>query len=207
MSVILYQLENGGNWMLGAELVPGNYFLRDLSFVDGIWNLGIVDPKDQTYRVESQPLSNYKKLNGESYKSISELDRLCGEFFLDDYQSDNSVAVVAPQEIVYSATPEFDFSVSKKGFIILTGDVSEFVFSNIPNGGEGTLKIIQDEVGGFGIAFISHEGLETQYLAGEAPNNTNINTEPSGHTDLHYERVGEFLYVSFGPMNTVNLPD
>lgn len=109
----------------------------------------------------------------------------------------------APQTVTFSATPAMDYAVSSKGKITLEGDVTNLALSNVPDGGAGTLKIIQNGTGGYGIDAISHAGLTVQYLGGLAPTSDNINAEANGHTDLHFERVGAFLYVNFGATNSI----
>lgn len=80
----LYQLEGGGNWVCGTtkeSIEKGNYYVRQVKFEDDIWKLGIIDPKDNTYKVELQAVTEFKKENEESYRTIEEVDRICGKFF------------------------------------------------------------------------------------------------------------------------------
>jgi hypothetical protein len=83
-SLYFYQLEYGGNWVLGTsktDVVKGNYFAREVNLVAGVWYLGIIDPKDNSYKVEPQRFNLFKKENGQPYLSIEELDRVCEPFF------------------------------------------------------------------------------------------------------------------------------
>lgn len=86
MSTYLYQLEKEGNWVLGTKgsnPVSGNYFIMDMKFVSGVWNVGVVDPKDNSHNVNLQPVTEYKKEDGTPYRSIEEFRRICGTFFND----------------------------------------------------------------------------------------------------------------------------
>lgn len=105
------------------------------------------------------------------------------------------------QTIAYSATPTHNHAVKTNADITLTGDVTLYTITNVPDGGKGTIAIIQDGTGGFGITALAHAGLTVKYLTGQAPIADNINAEANGHTILYYERIGAYLYVSFFPNN------
>lgn len=107
------------------------------------------------------------------------------------------------QTIAFSGAPTHNHAVKANGDITLEGDVTLYTISNVPDGGKGTIAIIQDAVGGYGIAAVAHTGLTVQYLAGQAPVAANINAEPNGHTIMYYERIGAYLYVSFGYFNAI----
>lgn len=84
MKTAFYQLEGDGNWILSPDIndqVKGNYYLKDLKFDNGVWNLGIMDPKDNSYLIASKPITDYTKENGREYRSPEEIERVCGRFF------------------------------------------------------------------------------------------------------------------------------
>lgn len=106
------------------------------------------------------------------------------------------------QTITYSGTPTHNHAVKANADITLEGDITVYTISNVPDGGKGTIAIIQDAVGGFGIDTVEHSGLTVLYLGGQTPVAANINAEPNGHTIMYYERLGAYLYISFGYFNT-----
>lgn len=107
------------------------------------------------------------------------------------------------QTIAYSGAPTHNHAVKANADITLDGDITLYTIANVPDGGKGTIAIIQDGTGGYGITAVAHAGLTVQYLGGLAPVADNINTEANGHTIMYYERIGAFLYVSFGFFNTL----
>lgn len=108
-----------------------------------------------------------------------------------------------PQAISFSTTPEHNHANKANASITLTGNVTLYTIANVPDGGKGTISVIQNGTGGYGIAAVAHAGLTVQYLAGQAPIAENINAEANGHTIMYYERIGAFLYISFGYFNTI----
>jgi hypothetical protein len=104
--------------------------------------------------------------------------------------------------ITFSTTPTDNFNTGPNAAITLTADVTTYTLSNVPDGAKGTLAIIQNGTGGFGINAMAHSGLTIQYLAGQAPTAANINSSANGHTLLNYERIGTVIYISFAYFNT-----
>lgn len=108
------------------------------------------------------------------------------------------------QTITSSATPTHNHATKANADITLDQNVTQYNISNVPEGGKGTIAVIQNGTGGFGIAAVAHTGLTVLYLAGQAPIAANINAEPNGHTIMYYERIGSYLYVSFGYFNALS---
>lgn len=101
------------------------------------------------------------------------------------------------QTISYSASPSHDYTNGNSAIIILSGDVTSYGLSNVPDGAGGEIAIIQDATGGYGINAVSHTGLNVQFLGG-APETANINSGVNEHTLISYKRLGAYLYVSTG---------
>jgi hypothetical protein len=108
------------------------------------------------------------------------------------------------QTITSSATPAHNHATKANADITLAQDVTLYTISNVPDGGKGTIAVIQNGTGGFGIAAVAHAGLTVLYLAGLAPIAANINSLPNGHNIIYYERIGSFLYISFGYFNALS---
>lgn len=117
---------------------------------------------------------------------------------VQEVRDEAASSTAPPQTITYSATPTQDFTSGATGVITLTGNVTTYTLSNIPDNGTGGIIIIQDGTGGYGIADIVHTGLGVNYINGVAPTAANINSVANGHTVLNYWRVGNYLYVTFG---------
>lgn len=101
------------------------------------------------------------------------------------------------QTIAYSATPTHNWFFGNNAIITLTGNVTTYTLSNVLDGAEGDISVIQDEDGGYGIQAIAHAGLTVKYQTnGLAPTAENINSEPAGHTIITYKRIGLFLYIT-----------
>jgi len=84
MKTAFYQLEGGGNWILSPDIndqVKGSYYLKDMRFVNGSWNLGIIEPKDGSYLIALKVISDFTYQNGAPYRSPEEIERVCGKFF------------------------------------------------------------------------------------------------------------------------------
>ena len=107
--------------------------------------------------------------------------------------------VSTPQTITFSTTPSMDYETSANGIITLEDDVTAFTLENVPDGGGGNLIIIQDGIGGFGITSFLHDGLVVLYLGGGTAIAENINSAADGHTILRYDRLGDYIYISFAP--------
>jgi len=108
------------------------------------------------------------------------------------------------QTIASSATPTHNHATKANADITLDRDVTLYTLTNVPDGGKGTIAVIQNGTGGFGIAAVAHAGLTVLYLAGLAPIAANINSLPNGHNIIYYERIGLFLYISFGYFNALS---
>ena len=108
----------------------------------------------------------------------------------------------APQTITYSATPTFNYELGVNAVITLTGDITTLTMQNVPDGGTGSIKIIQDGTGSaFGINAFAHTGLTFKYLGGISPIGTEINGEANGETEVIYKRIGSVINISFGLFN------
>jgi hypothetical protein len=75
---------------------------------------------------------------------------VAGDILLDD---PSLLAVLAPQTVVFSATPTFDLSQASWFKLTLTGNVTGPVFSNPVTGSILLLSLTQNAVGGFTFAF------------------------------------------------------
>lgn len=114
--------------------------------------------------------------------------------------SDTPVVQI-PQTIEFSTTPTMDYNTSANGIITLSDDVTEFTLENVPNGSGGNIIIIQDGIGGFGITSFIHSGTSILYLGGGTAIAENINSIADGHTILRYDRLGDYVYISFAPFD------
>lgn len=103
----------------------------------------------------------------------------------------------AAQTITYSATPTHNWSSGNNATITLTGDVTTYTLSNVPDGGTGDIRILQNATGGYGIAAVAHTGLTVDYIDGLAPTAANINSAANGVTYMSYKRVGSYLAISY----------
>lgn len=110
--------------------------------------------------------------------------------------------IQTPQVIEFSTTPTMDYNTSANGIITLTDDVTSFTLENVPDGGGGNIVIIQDSTGGFGITSFVHSGTSILYLGGGTAIAANINSAIDGHTILRYDRLGNYIYISFAPFET-----
>lgn len=84
MSIYLYQLGSGGNWVLGArESVPvSSYSMKAVkTLVSGVWNIEIKNSINDSTFVSARPLSQYVKEDGTPYRSIEEFERLTLDLF------------------------------------------------------------------------------------------------------------------------------
>ena len=59
--------------------------------------------------------------------------------------------ITANQSLNYSDNVTIDYNNGGNGILLLTGDVSLFTFANVPDGGFGSVVIIQDGTGGWSI--------------------------------------------------------
>lgn len=77
----LFKLEGGGNWKLNNQTVPGSYYIKDVRFIDMVWEVGILDPATKQLIIPIQPVTEYVKQNGQPYLTIEEFNRVTDEFF------------------------------------------------------------------------------------------------------------------------------
>ncbi|MFW6272165.1 MAG: hypothetical protein ACOC2U_00080 [bacterium] len=110
------------------------------------------------------------------------------------------------QDLSYGSTIIMDYETSSNGSVTLTGDVTTFTLENVPEGGFGTIEIIQDATGGYGVDEISHTGLTTVYLPGEAPEGDNIDSEADASIPISYWRSTDNLYITFVSKTTMYYP-
>jgi hypothetical protein len=112
--------------------------------------------------------------------------------------------VILPQTIAFSATPSHNFETARNAEITLTADVTTYTLTNVPQGGQGAIEVVQNATGGFGITDFAHSGLTVQYLGGQKAIAANINSDANGHTLVNYYRskTSNILYISFGAFNT-----
>lgn len=90
-----------------------------------------------------------------------------------------------------------DYTSGKIGKLTLTGDVEILTLSNVPEGKEGAIEIMQDDLGGYGINAIDHAELTVVYISGNAPSSQYINTEGGVKTVISYLRIGNTLYIAY----------
>lgn len=103
-----------------------------------------------------------------------------------------------PKVLDFSTTPVHDYTEGSDRVITLTNDITVYTLKNVPDGEYGDIALIQDGVGGYGIASIVQNGLTTHYISNNAPTAANINSDPNRHTVVSYKRMGLILYVSYG---------
>jgi len=120
--------------------------------------------------------------------------------------STGEAPIVQTPQVIDAGTPVMNYETSSNGTITLVEDIPNIMLENIPNGGGGNIVIIEDGTGGWGVAEIRHTGLTILYLGGGVPIAANINSAANAHTILRYDRLGDFLYVSFAPFDAM-LPD
>ena len=127
-------------------------------------------------------------------------DKLLGQLRQKD---SGSTGTDTPQTIAYSATPAHDYSIGRNAEITLTGNVTSYTLQNVAQGSGGTIEIIQNATGGFGILAFLHTALTVVYLGGQSAIAANINAEANGKTLLNYYRskTSNLLYVSFAAFN------
>lgn len=118
---------------------------------------------------------------------------------------DSFYGMDVPQTITYSATPTHDFSISSNATITLTGNITTYTLSNVPDGGGGQIEAVQDGTGGYGISSITHSGLTVVYIPGVTPTAANINSDANARLLISYIRQGSYLYVAF-LANDLSLP-
>lgn len=152
--------------------------------------------------VESGVTINGVKVTSEQYKSLQILKVGRTEWTtIISPSSSSSATNTTPQTVTYSATPTMNFETSENGIITLTGDVTTFTLTNVPNGSGGNIVVIQDETGGYGITDFVHTGLTVLYLGGGAAIAANIDSTASAHNIIRYDRLGDYLYISFAPFS------
>lgn len=105
--------------------------------------------------------------------------------------------IITPQTITYSTTPTMDYTSGENGVITLTGDVTTFSLSNVPDGGSGTINVVQNATGGYGIITFAHTGLTINLLNGKEATAININSGSNEETPISYIRLGSTLYIAF----------
>ena len=120
-----------------------------------------------------------------------------GSFDYNDLTNKPDLPNNTPQTISYSATPSQDYDSGATAVITLTGDVTTYTLSNVPDGASAEIIAIQDATGGYGIAALEQSGLTTKYLDNLAPVAANINSGANAHTVISYKRVGSYLYVTY----------
>lgn len=102
------------------------------------------------------------------------------------------------QTLTSSSTPTFNYNNGANASIILTSDITSFTFSNVPDGGQGYIAIIQDGTGGwdFALSSCSASGLTIDIIAMGT-----INTLPYATANrrniLKYLRIGSVIYATF----------
>jgi len=99
--------------------------------------------------------------------------------------------VVVAQALAYAEAIDVDFSVSANAIVTLTGDAL-IELSNVPDGGKGTIYIIQDEVGARFISGLTHTGLTVKIKGGLIT----LSDEAGAIDKLEFERVGSILLVA-----------
>lgn len=107
------------------------------------------------------------------------------------------VRVEQPQTLAYGSTVNFNMNTSINGVLTLTGDVDVLTIENIDDGQSGTLAIVQNDIGGWGINAISSESLIIKYASTDVPIGT-FGT-PASSTDTgttgQVKYDGTYLYI------------
>jgi hypothetical protein len=110
----------------------------------------------------------------------------------------------AAQILSSTATLNVDFLVGNNLVITMTSNIISLTFSNIPDGGQGDIAVIQNGTGGYGIAAIIQAGLTSVYPDPDGDNVTNkpvaanINSGANRITTISYHRVGGYLLITYG---------
>lgn len=103
------------------------------------------------------------------------------------------------QTLTYNATnTTMNYSSGADGIVTLTGNITTLTMSNVPDGGEGQVAVIQNATGGYGIAAFAHTGLTIKYINSVAPTSSVINSAANGHSIISYKRMGSYLYITYG---------
>jgi hypothetical protein len=103
----------------------------------------------------------------------------------------------ATQVITYSATPTMNWNSGNNGQITLTGHVTTLTLSNVPDGGTGSIAVVQNGTGGYGVNAIAHTGLTVKYLDNNPPTAANINSAANGLSVVSYQRLGSYLIINY----------
>jgi hypothetical protein len=108
------------------------------------------------------------------------------------------VKFTSAQTITYSTTPTQNFNSGYNATITLTGNVTTYTLTNVPDGGQGDIVVIQNATGGYGISAFAASGLTVKYTNGTAPTSGNINSAANGVSVVSYHRVGTYLLITYG---------
>ena len=164
--------------------------MEKYNFIDGV----IVDGELIAYGSFARTFESWVKRMWNSV-SITQAEK-------DSFSTTTGEIVAQTPQVINAALPVMNYETSFNGIITLTEDIANIMLENVPDGGGGNIVIIEDEIGGWGIDEIRHSGLTVMYLGAGLPTADNINSVAEGHTILRYDRLGNFLYVSFAPFET-----
>lgn len=102
------------------------------------------------------------------------------------------------QIVTYSATPTQDYLSGNNATITLTGNITTYTISNVPDGGQGDIVVVQNATGGYGISSFASTGLTVKYINNTPPTSANINSSANGVSVVSYHRVGTYLLITYG---------
>ena len=106
------------------------------------------------------------------------------------------------QTLTYNTTDTtMNYSSGADGVVTLTGNITTLTMSNVVDGGEGQIAVIQNATGGYGISAFAHTSpvsLTVKFIGGVAPTSAALNSVANGHSILSYKRLGSYLYITYG---------
>jgi hypothetical protein len=113
-------------------------------------------------------------------------------------------SLLETQELTSATNLSVNFLMGANLILTMAGNITNLTFSNITDGGQGDILVLQNSTGGFGITNIIHAGLTSCYPDPDGDNTpnkpvaANINSVATGKTVISYHRVGSYLLITYG---------
>lgn len=108
------------------------------------------------------------------------------------------------QNITSTTNTNANYNTAPNIILTMTTNITNLTFSNIPDGAQGDILVIENSTGGYGITNIIQSGLTSVYPdpdgdnTGNKPVSANINSAANRKTIISYHRIGSYLNITYG---------
>jgi hypothetical protein len=178
--------------IFGRSMIGANYFLDVKAwYIDSI-NGKEVQVSNSIYDFTKNQ-EGFSMVLGEAsgYIQYLALDSVNYDVALSNRPVSQTLTFIAEKTIM-------DAQLGWDAVLTMTNDCDTLEITNLYNGSEGQIAVIQNATGGFGIDAVYVSGCTTKYHNNLPPDNSVINTDANGHTLISYKRLGNYVYVTYG---------